>query len=219
MTSTSTKKQIKSRFDGYLPVVVDIETTGVDMTKHGLLEIALVVVDYDDNGQLVPLTRDFWHVEPFEGAEVDPKAMAVNQIDHTHPFRFAKQEGDALNEFFTVIDKAVQDTGCRRALLVGHNAHFDLNFILAGARRCRISKTPLHSFTCIDTATLGAIFYGKTVLAKALRRAKIEFNKDEAHSAVYDAEKTAELFCKIINNRERQHQQAQAARRDKPDTV
>lgn len=218
MTKTSAK-QIKSRFDGFLPVVIDIETTGVDFTKHGILEIALVVVNYDTDGQMVPISRDFWHVEPFEGAEVDPKAMAVNQIDHTHPFRFAKPETEVLKEFFAAIERAVQDTGCRRAVLVGHNAHFDLNFILAAAKRCHISKTPLHSFTCIDTATLGAVFYGKTVLAKALKRAKIEFDKDSAHSAVYDTEKTAELFCKIINNRERQHQQAQAARKDKPDTA
>ena len=132
--------------------------------------------------------------------------MAVNQIDHTHPFRFAKHESDALKEFFAVISNAVKKMGCRRAVLVGHNAHFDLNFILAAARRCQIHQTPLHSFTCIDTATLGAVFYGKTVLAKALSQAKICFDKDEAHSAVYDAEKTAELFCKIINERERDRQ-------------
>lgn len=212
-------KQIKSRFDGFLPVVVDIETTGVEMHKNGILEIALVIVDYDEHDMLVPVSRDFWHVEPFEGAVIDPKAMAVNQIDHTHPFRFAKPEDEALKEFFAAIDKAVKDTGCRRALLVGHNAHFDLNFILTAAKRCNITKTPLHSFTCIDTATLGAVFYGKTVLAKALKRAKIGFDKEAAHSAVYDTEKTAELFCKIINNRERGRQLAQAAKKDKPDTV
>jgi ribonuclease T len=201
------KKSIKSRFDGFLPVVVDVETTGVDMTKHGLLEIALVTVDYDDQGQLVPVTKDFWHVEPFKGAEIDPKAMAVNQIDHTHPFRFAKPEAEALKEFFEMIEQTIKHTGCRRAVLVGHNAHFDLNFILAAAKRCKISKTPLHSFTCIDTATLGAVFYGKSVLAKALRAAKIEFDKNKAHSAIYDTEKTAELFCKVINQRDRMRQQ------------
>jgi len=199
MTHNTPKKSIKSRFDGFLPVVIDVETTGVDMTKHGLLEVALVTVDFDDRGQLVPVSKDFWHIEPFEGAEIDPKAMAVNQIDHNHPFRFAKPEHIVLTEFFNAIEQAVKQTGCRRAVLVGHNAHFDLNFILTAAKRCKITKTPLHSFTCIDTATLGAIFYGKTVLAKALKSAKIAFDKNQAHSAVYDTEKTAELFCKIIN--------------------
>jgi ribonuclease T len=202
MTEESPKK-IKSRFDGYLPVVIDVETTGVDLNKHGLLEIAAVLVDYDEKKQLVPADRDLWHLEPYKGAAIDPKAMAVNQIDHTHPFRFAKTEDEALKEFFAFISKAVKATQCRRAILVGHNAHFDLNFIHTAAKRCNIKETPLHAFTCLDTATLGGLMYGKTVLAKALKKANIEFDKKAAHSALYDAEKTAELFCKIVNNIER----------------
>ena len=198
MKETSNKK-IKFRFDGFLPIVVDLETTGVDLTKHGLLELAAVLVDYNEQGVLVPTEKDFWHIEPFADAVIDPKAMAINRIDHTHPFRFAKSEADALTEFFHFVEKAVKNTGCRRAVLVAHNAHFDLNFIMAAAKRCHFSNLPIHSFTCMDTATLGGVIYGKTVLAKALKKAGIEFNKDEAHSAVYDAEKTAELFCKIVN--------------------
>lgn len=198
MTETKTLK-IKSRFDGFLPVVVDVETTGVDMHKHGLLEIAAVLVDYNESGLLAPTESDFWHVKPFKDAIIDPKAMAVNQIDHTHPFRLARDEKEALNEFFTFIDKAVKATQCRRAILVGHNAHFDLNFIITAAKRCNLSNIPLHAFSCLDTATLGGLIYGKTVLAKAIKKAGIHFNKNEAHSAVYDAQKTAELFCKIIN--------------------
>ena len=198
MKETSNKK-IKSRFDGFLPIVVDLETTGFDLKRHGLLELAVVLVDYNEQGALVPTAKDFWHIQPFENAVIDPKAMAINRIDHTHPFRFAKSETDALTEFFHFVDKAVKNAGCRRAVLVGHNAHFDLNFIMAAAKRCHFSNLPIHSFTCMDTATLGGVIYGKTVLAKALKKAGIEFNKDEAHSAVYDAEKTAELFCKIVN--------------------
>ena len=194
------KKHIKSRFDGYLPVIIDVETTGVDYTKNGLLEIAIVLVDYNDENKLAFTLTDSWHVLPFANAVIDPKAMAVNNTDDTHPFRFAKPEAEVLQELFDLIDKALTVSHCRRAVLVGHNAHFDLNFILAAAKRCKITETPLHAFTCIDTATLGGVFYGKTVLAKALRKAGIAFNKDEAHSAVYDVEKTAELFCKIINN-------------------
>lgn len=201
MTNTpeNPPKKIKNRFDGFLPVVIDVETTGVDLNKHGLLEIAAVLVDYDKNNLLTLGANELWHIEPFADAVIDPKAMAVNQIDHTHPFRFAKQEDDALKELFTFIDNAVKATHCRRAILVGHNAHFDLNFILTAAKRCKISKIPLHAFSCLDTATLGGLAYGKTVLAKAIRKAGIEFDKNAAHSALYDAQKTAELFCQIVN--------------------
>ncbi|MGW8228635.1 MAG: ribonuclease T, partial [Gammaproteobacteria bacterium] len=41
--------------------------------------------------------------------------------------------------------------------------------------------------------------YGQTVLARAVQAAGIQWNQKEAHSAVYDAERTAELFCRIVN--------------------
>lgn len=203
-------KKIKNRFDGFLPVVIDVETTGVDLNKHGILEIAAVLVNYDENNKLVLGAKELWHIEPFANAVIDPKAMAVNQIDHTHPFRFAKEESVALTELFNFIAEAVKATQCRRAILVGHNAHFDLNFILTAAKRCDIPKVPLHAFTCLDTATLGGLAYGKTVLAKAIRQAGIEFDKKAAHSALYDAEKTAELFCQIVNEADAKKKRAEA---------
>jgi ribonuclease T len=50
-----------------------------------------------------------------------------------------------------------------------------------------------------DTVSLGGVAYGQTVLGRAMQAAGLAWNGDEAHSAVYDAERTAELFCKIAN--------------------
>ena len=190
---------IKKRFDGYLPVVVDVETGGVDHTCHALLEIAAVWVDCQEGGILVPQKSFSTHVTPFEGSVIDPKALEINHIDPDHPFRFALPEEEVLKELFTYVNQALEKTGCRRAVLVGHNAHFDLGFLMAAVKRCGITKTPFHSFTCFDTATLAGLACKKTVLAKAIRAAKIPFDESEAHSAVYDTVKTAELFCQIIN--------------------
>ena len=190
---------IKKRFDGYLPVVIDVETGGVDDTRHALLEIAAVWVDYQADGLLTPQDSFSTHVIPFEGAVIDPKALEINHIDPDHPFRFALPEEQVLTELFTFVEKALHKTGCRRAVLVGHNAHFDLGFLMAAVKRVGLKKTPFHSFTCFDTATLSGLACQKTVLAKAIRVANIAFDENEAHSAVYDTVKTAELFCHIIN--------------------
>lgn len=190
---------IKKRFDGYLPIVVDIETSGVDYQKNAILEIAAVLVNYDDVGKLIPIDNFACHVTPFEGARLDEKAMEITGIDPFHPFRFDISEHDALTQLFQFIEKALKETGCRRAVLVGHNAHFDLSFILAATKRSKIKNIPFHAFTVFDTATLSGLVFGKTVLAKALRIARIGFDKNEAHSAIYDAKQTAELFCYIIN--------------------
>ncbi|MDF1795647.1 MAG: ribonuclease T [Coxiellaceae bacterium] len=191
--------QMNQRFHGYLPVVVDIETGGVNPQTDAVLEIAAVFLKMETSGLISAISTDAYHVLPFEGACLHDEAMEIHGIDPYHPFRLAKDEPVAMQEFYQTVANHVKKAGCRRAVLVGHNAHFDLSFLNQAAQRCNIKNSPFHRFTCFDTATLSALRYGKTVLAKALEAAKIPFDKNEAHSALYDAERTAELFCKIIN--------------------
>ena len=190
---------LKDRFSGYLPIVVDIETGGLEPIKNPLLEIAAILVKINQLGQLCPGELFSCHVLPFKGSTLDPASLEITKIDPYHPFRFAIQENKALLDLFTFVEKAVNTNQCRRAVLVGHNAHFDLTFIQEAMRRCKLKKFPFHAFTCFDTATLAAVVFGKTVLAKALYAAKLPFDKKEAHSAIYDAKCTAELFCYITN--------------------
>jgi ribonuclease T len=198
MTSNKTNKLAK-RFRGLLPVVIDVETSGLIAATDGLLEIAAVTVDMDANGQLYRLNTYAHHVEPFFGARLEPAALEITNIDPFHPFRFAIPEAQALHRLFAAINEQILAAGCYRAVLVGHNAWFDLSFLLAAAKRSHIHPIPFHTFTTIDTASLSAVALGETVLARAARRARIPFDIKEAHSAIYDAERTAELFCYIAN--------------------
>lgn len=187
------------RFRGFLPVVVDVETGGFDWNRHALLEIAAVPIDIDANGALVPCPAVSAHVVPAAGTLIDPKSLEVTGIDVDHPFRDAKPERVALEIVFTPVREAMKKHGCQRAILVGHNAHFDLNFLNAAVARCGHKRNPFHPFSVFDTVTLGGVAYGQTVLGRALQAAALPWNAAEAHSAVYDAERTAELFCKIVN--------------------
>ncbi len=192
-------KSIKDRFRGFLPVVVDVETAGVDPQNNALLEMCVVLLDVDEAGYFFPKTRFFEHILPFEHAVLDPKSLAFNQIDPFQPLRFAIDEKLALERLFLPIKQALKQHNCQRAVLVGHNAWFDLLFVKAAVERTGV-KSPFHDFTCFDTATLAGFMYGQTVLAKAMSAAKIPFDAKEAHSAIYDAEKTAELFCLMVNH-------------------
>ncbi len=197
---TQKKHSIKKRFDAFLPIVIDVETGGANNQKDALLEIAAFLVEYDDNGKLIVTDKFHTHVTPFEGANLNPEAMKVNRIDPYHPFRFDVDEKEAITGLFEFTREALAKHKCRRAILVGHNAHFDLGFIQAAADRCHLNKNnPYHTYTVFDTATLGGVFVGKTVLAKAVRAAGLRFNQEEAHSAVYDAHITALLFCELLN--------------------
>ncbi|CAA0092605.1 Ribonuclease T [Halioglobus japonicus] len=191
--------QISDRFRGFLPVVIDVETGGFIASTDAVLEVAASTVRMDEDGLLaVHRTYDF-HVQPFEGANIEQSALDFTGIDPYHPFREAVPEEAALEELFNVIRKEIRDQNCTRAILVGHNAHFDAGFINAAAERCGIKRNPFHPFSFFDTATLAGLAYGQTVLAKACAEAGIPFDNNEAHSAAYDAERTAELFCEIVN--------------------
>ncbi len=190
--------QLKDRFRGFLPVIVDIETAGVNPEKNALLEMCIVLLQIDEQGNFSPRTSYFEHILPFEGAILDEKSLAFTQIDPYQPLRFALDEKTALQNLFNKINEAVKRSQCQRAVLVGHNAWFDLLFINAAVKRNKLIS-PFHAFTCFDTATLSGLIYGQTVLAKAAKAAGISFNVNEAHSAIYDAEKTAELFCVMLN--------------------
>ena len=200
MTNTPSRKQalIKNRFRGFLPVVIDVETAGLDPQKNALLEISAVLIEINNEGVFIPGASFFEHVLPFEGAELNAESLAFNKIDPFQPLRFAVDECVALQQIFTPIREALKATHCQRAVLVGHNAWFDLLFVKEAVKRCSI-KSPFHAFTCFDTATLAGFVYGQTVLAKAVKAAGIPFDQNEAHSALYDAQKTADLFCAMLN--------------------
>jgi ribonuclease T len=190
---------LDKRFRGYLPVVIDIETGGFNAKKHALLEIAAVIVEYDSNCNLVMTERYSTHVIPFKNAELDDAALKFNGIDPHHPFRMAVEEQEALDLLFTPIQKAIKRNNCNRAILVGHNPAFDIAFLNAAIRRTKTKRSPFHPFSTFDTATLGGLVFQQTVLSKIVQSAGIEWEDEKAHSALYDAEKTAELFCLIVN--------------------
>lgn len=188
-----------NRFRGYLPVVVDIETAGFNAKKNPLLEIAAVIVEPDGEGVLQITEKHHCNIIPFKNSELDEAALKFTGIDPYHPFRMAVEEKDALTRLFTPIKAAVKRNDCKRAILVGHNPAFDINFLNAAIDRTQHKRSPFHPFSSFDTATLGGLFYGQTVLAKIAEAAGLEWDNERAHSALYDAEQTAKLFCMIYN--------------------
>lgn len=190
---------MSKRFRGFLPVVVDVETGGFESSRHALLEIAAIPLDLDADGQLILGPSSHAHVTPAPGTEIDPKSLEVTGIDIHHPFRLAKSEEDALEHIFAAVRLAVRKHQCQRAILVGHNAHFDLGFVNAAVARTGNKRNPFHPFSVFDTVTLAGVAYGQTVLARAVQAAGFEWDQEQAHSALYDTEQTAKLFCRITN--------------------
>ena len=194
------KIPLNRRFRGFMPVVVDVETGGFNEQTDALLQIAAVLLDMDEQGRLTIGETHTCHVAPFEGANLDPKSLEINGIDPDHPLRMALDEKDALPRIFKPVRLAMKQHECKRAILVGHNANFDLKFVNAAAERAGIKRNPFHPFSTFDTVSLAGLAYGQTVLSRSVQTAGLEWDNREAHSAIYDAEITAELFCKIVND-------------------
>jgi len=190
---------IAERFRSFLPVVVDVETGGFNYKTDALLEIAAVLLDPQEDGTLLRGETIRYHVKPFEGSNLEPASLAVNGIDPTHPLRPAIDEREALQNIFREVRRAVRESNCTRAILVGHNASFDLAFLNEAVLRTAIKRNPFHPFSSFDTATLCGVAYGQTVLARAVKAAGLPWDESSAHSAAYDAEITTDVFCAIVN--------------------
>jgi len=193
-----TADAIASRFRGFLPVVVDVETGGFNAATDALLEVGAVLLELDTDGELIPGESLRYHVKPFEGGRLDPASLRVTGIDPYHPLRPAVDEGDALRGLFQRVRKELKAHACKRAILVGHNAFFDLQFINAAVERSGVKRNPFHPFSSFDTVTLAGCTFGQTVLSRAVTAAGIEWDDDQAHSALYDATMTAQLFCECL---------------------
>ena len=190
---------LAERFRGYLPVVVDVETGGFSAERDALLEIAAIPLAMNSGGELIRGETVSTHVVPFPGANLEPRALEITGIDPLHPLRGALDERAALDYIFHPIRRALKASGCTRAILVGHNASFDLGFLNAAIARTGHKRSPFHPFSSFDTVSLAGLALGQTVLAKAVFAAGMEFDNGQAHSAVYDTERTADLFCAIVN--------------------
>ncbi|PJG84660.1 ribonuclease T [Conservatibacter flavescens] len=190
---------LKNRFRGYLPVIIDVETAGFNAKTDALLELAAITVKMDEHGILSPDQKCHFHIQPFEGANINPDSLKFNGIDIHNPLRGAVPEDIAISELFKMVRKAQKSAECQRSIIVAHNAAFDQSFLMAAAERTQIKRNPFHPFSMFDTATLSGFMFGQTVLVKACQAAQIEFDGKQAHSALYDTERTAELFCFMVN--------------------
>ncbi len=190
------------RFRGFYPVVVDVETGGFNEKTDALLEIGALSLSIDKQGKMAINESFSRHITPFEGANMDPASLEVNGIDPFHPFRIAaaKKEDEAVRDLFKFIHQGMKTSHCKRAIMIGHNTTLDHKFINAAAVRNKIKRNPFHPFSTFDTVSLAGLAYGQTVLSRAVQAAGIAWDNNEAHSALYDATKTAELFCQIVNH-------------------
>lgn len=196
---TYAPKTIKERFRGFLPVIVDIETSGFNPEKAAILQVGMMFVTMDDQGMLHPDELLRAEIRPFPGAQIEEANIRFIGLDPFDESRGLEEESIALPRLFKAVAKRIKREGCKKAILVGHNGSFDLTFLNAAAARFNFKRMPFHPFSVLDTASLSALVYGHTVLALSCAAARIEFEEDKAHDAGYDTMMECKLFCALVN--------------------
>ena len=159
-------------------VVFDLETTGFSSAKDKIIEIGAVKVE---NGEITDKYSTFVNPKipiPFRITQLtsitDEMVMESPEIETILP-QFLKFVGDAV--------------------LVAHNASFDVSFIEENCRRQGIEP----DFTSVDTVGLARVLlptlskFKLNVVAKALN-----ISQEHHHRAVDDARVTAEIYVKFI---------------------
>ncbi|BGI51373.1 MAG: ribonuclease T [Buchnera aphidicola (Ceratovacuna japonica)] len=199
MEQKKIKYFLNKRFRNFYPVVIDIETAGFNYETDALLEIAAITLKMDESGWLKKEKILHYHIKPFIGSKLHKSSIKFNKIDPFSPLRGAISEKNALKNILKEVKKKIKLEKCKKGIIVAHNSTFDLNFFMSAVKRNSIKKNPFHPFVTFDTATLSGLAIGQTVLSTACKNIGIYFDNKQAHSALYDALKTANLFCKIVN--------------------
>jgi DNA polymerase III subunit epsilon len=106
---------------------VDVETTGVDPTKHGIIQLAALM---DIGGEIVDTFN--MKFQPHEGAEINPDALKVTNTDPEELKTRILTSYDGYWEFLQFLDKHISKYDkTDKAYPAGYNVQFDLQFIEA----------------------------------------------------------------------------------------
>jgi DNA polymerase-3 subunit alpha (Gram-positive type) len=162
-------------------VVFDVETTGLSAVYDTIIELAAVKIK---NGEIV---------DRFESFANPNHALSATTIELTgitdDLVKDAPQPGEVLSNFCNWMGDAV---------LVAHNASFDMGFLNVGFRQLGIGKA---KNPVIDTLELGRFLYPefKNHRLNTLCK-KFDIELTQHHRAIYDAEATGYLLIKMLKD-------------------
>lgn len=160
---------------------IDTETTGLDPSKHEMLEVAVVTetVLTDGSGSII----NGWcaKIAPERIEAADAKALEVNGYT-PEKWKDARPFSEVADELAKLLASG--------SILCGHNVGFDIGFIEAAfARIGRKVRLPYHK---LDTVTVAYAAWNATGTGPGLSldklRKHLAMATEGSHSALKDAE-------------------------------
>lgn len=168
-------------------IVFDTETTGLDSRLDRVIELGGI--------ELVnrfPTGRNFHEYINPEGREVHPEALAVHGISNSD-LTGKPVFSEIAERFLEFIDGAI---------LVAHNANFDMGFI--NAELARLGRDFIGPDRVVDTLMLARRKHpmGPNSLDALCRRYGIDNSRRDKHGALLDSELLAEVYIELIGGKQ-----------------
>ncbi|HUO01985.1 MAG TPA: DNA polymerase III subunit epsilon, partial [Rhizomicrobium sp.] len=169
-------------------IVFDTETTGFEPGEgHRIVEIGLVeLMDHFPTGR----SKQFY---------LNPERDVPIESQRVHGL-----SGEFLADkplFCHIVEEFLEFVG--DAVLVIHNASFDMKFI--NAELTRVGRTPLSMARTVDTIEIAKrkIPGARYSLDELCKRFSIDLSAREKHGALLDAELTAQVYLELVGGRQR----------------
>ncbi len=170
-------------------VALDIETTGLDFTKHEIIEIGCVLFCFDSKKKIFKVEDEFdIKIKPEHIELADKTSLKINK------YRAEDWEGaPTLSHALKTIAKKIDGR-----VMVAHNAVFDYAFLEKAFRESHIKNTlHYHVFDTLSMAFLAIQGSDATQLSLRALCEHFTIENKKAHTALSDARATYELFVKL----------------------
>lgn len=174
---------------------IDVETTGLSLDKHEIIEIGCVLVSQDDNDEssFKKLEEFEMKIKPEDIKSADPIALKINGYNEAD-----WANAVSLNSALETLSQKTED-----AIMVGHNVSFDYSFLEKAFEKTGI-KNKMH-YHKLDTISIA---FAKLYEIKDIKKFSLRYLCEhfgvlniKAHTALSDARATFEIFVKLMNKK------------------
>jgi DNA polymerase III epsilon subunit-like protein len=172
-------------------LVLDTETTGLNILKHEVIQIGFLNIELEDDNTYKILSKEQINIKPKRLELAEKRALEING--------FSKKKWRGSKEFQVHAEKIRQEIESAKYLL-GQNLIFDLRFIKQEFENAGLKPPKFPKY--IDTKNMAAplLREGKLKSAsmdKMCEHFQIKF-EGEAHTALTDCERTLSVWSKLV---------------------
>ena len=173
-------------------LVLDTETTGLDLTKHEIIQIGFLLIDMASDNTYKILSESEIKTRPLHLETAEPTALAINGFS-----AYEWKDSKPINIYFEEICHKIENAD----VLLGQNLIFDLRFIKQAFENFDITPPKFPPYMDTKWMATQLLNEGKlksTSMDKMCKHFNIKF-EGKAHTALVDCKRTLSVWEKLTD--------------------